>query len=121
MSKDLNKIQRQVLYIIETYPGAADNDATLYSNYWIVFDNWQEDKSLYWNLSRVTRPETLSRRRRELYNLGLIEYSTDSLNRRTEAYKKETEGHSQLPTKRVPQVITNADGEQVVVFNEGDL
>ena len=120
MSKDLTKIQNKVLYIIKMWPESANDDAALLSNYWNFWDGWQEDKSLHWNLSRVTRPETLSRRRRELYNLGLIEYSTNSLNRRTEAYKNETEGHSQLPTKLVPQIITNADGEQVVVFNEGE-
>ena len=89
MSKDLTKIQNKVLYIIKMWPESANDDAALLSNYWNFWDGWQEDKSLYWNLSRVTRPETISRRKRELYNLGLIKYSEERQKVVMEAFKNE--------------------------------
>lgn len=88
---DLNKIQREVLAIIRKYPAAADDEALLLERYWIEYDGWDESKSLYWNLSHVKRPETITRRRRELHNKHLIVYSKDSMERREEAFKNERE------------------------------
>jgi len=85
----LSKIQQRVLSVINLYPEAADDDAVLLSNYWLTYDGWDESKSLYWNLSRSTRPETITRRRRELYNLGKITYKKDKLKERTEAFNNE--------------------------------
>lgn len=89
MSIDLNQKQKNVLHIITKYPEAADNEPLLLERYWVEFDNWDESKSLYWNLTKVTRPETITRRRRELYNLGLIEYSEKASSERMEAMKNE--------------------------------
>lgn len=88
---NLNSKQRNVLRIINDYPEAANNEAMLLERYWIEIDRWDETKSLYWNLSKVTRPETISRRRRELYNLGLISYSDKTEKERTEAFNNEKE------------------------------
>lgn len=88
---DLSKKQANVLKIIQEFPSAADDDATLLEQYWIEFDGWDESKGLHWNLSRCTRPETITRRRRELYNLGLIKYSDKSLKRRSKAFRNEVE------------------------------
>lgn len=88
---DLNTKQKNVLHIINKYPEAANNEALLLERYWLEFDNWHEDKSLYWNLSRVTRPETITRRRRELYNLGLIEYTEKTIKERTQAFNNESQ------------------------------
>ena len=87
--KDLGKIQRRVLQVITFYPEAANDDAALLSNYWLMYDGWDDSKSLYWNLSRSTRAETISRRRRELFNLGLIQYSETKDKERMDAYKNE--------------------------------
>lgn len=89
MSIDLNQKQKNVLHIITKYPEAANNEPLLLERYWVEFDNWDDSKSLYWNLTKVTRPETITRRRRELYNLGLIEYSEKASNERMEAMKNE--------------------------------
>ena len=87
--KDLGKIQRRVLQVITFYPEAANDDAALLSNYWLMYDGWDNGKSLYWNLSRSTRAGTITRRRRELFNLGLIQYSETKNQERMEAYKNE--------------------------------
>jgi len=89
--KDLGKIQRRVLQVITFYPEAANDDAALLSNYWLMYDGWDDSKSLYWNLSRSTRPETITRRKRELYNLGLIEYSEERQKVVIEAIKSEVD------------------------------
>ena len=87
--KDLGKIQQRVLTVINLFPDAANDDAVLLANYWIMYDQWDESKSLYWNLTKATRPETITRRKRELYNLGLIEYSQERQKVVMEAYKNE--------------------------------
>lgn len=86
---NLGTIKKNVLRVIMLYPEAADNDAMLFDVYWHMFDGWDDNKSTYWNLSRVTNPETLTRRRRELHNAGLIKYSETSMKRREEAYTNE--------------------------------
>lgn len=88
---DLNRVQRNVLAIIKDFPPAANDEAALLDQYWHRFDNWNDSQSLYYNLSHATRPETITRRRRELYNLGLIEYSEQATKTREEAFKNETE------------------------------
>lgn len=98
---DLNKKQQLVLGVIQRNPRAANDDAVLLERYWIEVDGWGDTKSLYWNLSKSTRPETITRRRRELYNMGLIHYSDGSNRRRTDAFKNELDCHSApLPGER---------------------
>jgi len=87
--KDLGKIQQRVLTVINQHPDAANDDAVLLANYWIMYDQWDESKSLYWNLTKATRPETITRRKRELFNLGLIEYSQERQKVVMEAFKNE--------------------------------
>jgi len=87
--KDLGKIQQRVLTVINLFPDAANDDAVLLANYWIMYDRWDESKSLYWNLTKATRPETITRRKRELYNLGLIEYSQERQKVVMDAFKNE--------------------------------
>ena len=88
---DLNRIQKNVLAIIKDFPQAANDEAALLDQYWHRFDNWNDTQSLYYNLSKVTRPETITRRRRELYNLGLIDYSDEATKQREEAFNNERE------------------------------
>ena len=118
---NLNKKQQLVYDVIQRTPEAADDDALLLERYWIEVDNWNESKSLYWNLQRATRPETISRRRRELFNMNLITYSDTSLKTRTEAYKAERDVHSGYEIVKAGIVskkymeITNEHGERVMV------
>lgn len=91
---DLNKKQQLVYEVIKRNPSAADDDAVLLERYWIEVDGWDNSASLGSNLIKATRPETITRRRRELHNLGLVSYSDDSSRRRSEAFKNELEYHS---------------------------
>lgn len=88
---DLNQKQKNVLAVIRENPWTADDEAALLDIYWHKFDDWDDTKSLYWNLSKSTRPETITRRRRELHDMGLITYSKDSQARREEAFNNERE------------------------------
>lgn len=90
---NLSKKQQLVLDAINRCPESANDDALLLEQVWLA-DGWDNNKSLYDNLCRVTRPETISRRRRELFNMGLIKYSETSLDERTTAFKNELEIHS---------------------------
>lgn len=83
----MNSKLRNVLQVIRRNPDAANDDMVLYEAYWREVDGWKPGDSMRFN----TRPETISRRRRELYNLGLIEYREKANKAREEAYKNERE------------------------------
>ena len=85
---NLSKKQRLVYEVIKANQGVQNNDADLIAAVW-RYEGWNEYKSLEYNLSRMTRPETITRRRRELFNMGLIEYSETSLKDRSEAFDNE--------------------------------
>lgn len=85
--------QQLVLDAINRCPEAANDDALLLEQVWRE-DGWLDNRSLYDNLCRVTRPETISRRRRELFNMGLIKYSQSADNERMEAFKSERDNAS---------------------------
>ena len=90
---NLTRKQQLVLGAINDYPAAANDDALLLSIIWKRegFDEKFLTSGLYKALKYVTRPETISRRRRELFNMGLIEYTTTALETRTDAFKSELE------------------------------
>lgn len=100
---DLNQKQKNVLHIITKYPEAANDESLLLERYWLEIDGWREDRSLFDNLSRATRPETITRRRRELKNLGLIKYSGEADKARTEAYHNEREWSKETPYQLIKQ------------------
>lgn len=89
---DISKKQRLVLRVIRMNPGIQNNDAQLIAAVW-RYEGWNDDFSLEYNLSRVTRPDTITRRRRELYNMGLIDYSESKVKEAMEAYKNEKDFH----------------------------
>ena len=84
--------QKLVYDAIQRCPEAANNDALLLEQVWQK-EGWSQNRSLYENLCSVTRPETISRRRRELHDMGLIQYLKESDNTRYEAFKNEVEEH----------------------------
>lgn len=105
MSKlKLSVIEQRVYDLIQKYPYAANDDAALLDLYWSHYDEeWDYSKSRYWNLKRSTRPETISKRRRDLHRWGLITYSNEAHERREEAYLQEKENAGVKPTlKAVP-------------------
>lgn len=85
MTIDLNTKQQNVLNVIKRHPEAANNDMLLYEFYWLEVDGWRMGNSV----ARNTRPETISRRRRELFNMGLISYDGVVEKQREEAFINE--------------------------------
>ena len=90
---DISKKQRLVLNVIRANPGCQNNDATLIAAVW-RHEGWSDDLTLEDNISKVTRAETVTRRRRELHEMGLITYSKQALVEREEAYQNERDAHS---------------------------
>lgn len=86
---DLNAKQKNVLHIINKYPAAANDEMLLLERYWYEIDGYNPDKSLYDNLSRMTRPGTITRRKRELREMGLIQYSEERQKETEEAFINE--------------------------------
>ena len=108
-----------VVSVIKDYPDAANDDPLLYAKYWEL-EGWDYNKSIYDNLSNLTRPETITRRRRQAHTLGLITYSDQALKSRTEAYKKEQNTHSVheqamaaiVKPKYIEKIV---DGERIII------
>jgi len=90
---NISKKQLLVYTVIQANPGCQNNDADLIAAVW-RFEGWTDGRSLEENISRVTRSETITRRRRELFNMGLITYSDKAMNERMEAMKSERDNHS---------------------------
>lgn len=87
------KLLDLVVEVCNTVPEAANNDVILLEQIWLR-QGWNENRSLYDNLSKVSRSESITRRRREAYNKGLIQYSQKSLEERTDAFKNERDHNS---------------------------
>lgn len=121
----LTKAQQLVLRVIQANEGVQNDETKLLEAVW-YFEGWDDSKSLYWNLSRVTHPETISRARRKLHELGLISYSKDAERARYEAYKKDTNtysDHEQTEANIVsPRMHAEfVDGETIMIFDENNL
>ena len=85
-----NKIEQVILDLYRNNKDIVNDDTILLEKVWYAF-GWDDNKSLYDNLSRVPRPESITRRKRELRETWLIEYSQKALDDRTEAFKSEQE------------------------------
>lgn len=90
---DITKKQKLVLDAIKSNPQAANDDALLLSIIWAGEIQRKGSRvtqdELYRLLRAVTRPETITRRRRELFNKGLITYSKEADNTREKAFERE--------------------------------
>jgi len=89
---NLTKLQKVVYNAYLEDSRVVDDDALLQATVWSKY--WDDRKSLYENLKICPRAESLSRRRRELYIMGLITYSDSKLKERTDAFKNERDMHS---------------------------
>lgn len=76
--KKLTPKDERVLKVIESNPGIQNDDAKLLEVFWHQADGWDDTKSLYWNLSKVTPAESVTRSRRKLHEFGYIKYSDDA-------------------------------------------
>jgi hypothetical protein len=116
---DLNKIQKLVYKVIQDNPGCQNDDADLIAAVW-RYEGWSDNRGLEQNIAVVTRSETITRRRRELFNMGMIEYSPKALQSRTKAFKNERNLHSDHEQKVAAIVkpvyieMTNKNGERVM-------
>ena len=72
----------------------VNDDANLIASYWRKFDGWSDNRSLEENIKYATRPDTITRRRRELHQMELIQYSDGADTTRKEAYINEVDIHS---------------------------
>ena len=86
-SKPLTPLQQRVLQVVNSYPKTANDDPMLLDTYWHMYDDWLDNKSLYWNLSRSTSPESITRARRKLHELGYIKYSDEADAAREKQFK----------------------------------
>jgi len=86
---DLNRIQKNVLHICTKYPEAVDDRSMLLEKYWLEFDGWSEYRSLYDNLKYSTRPETITRRLREIREMGLVQHSQEVADQNIKAMENE--------------------------------
>lgn len=93
---DLNKMQQLVLGVIRKTPGSENDDAALIAAVWRQ-KGWDDKRTLEENIRRMPRPESITRRRRELHEKGLIHYSKDAMEMREEAFRNERELHGALP------------------------
>lgn len=116
----LSKHQQLVMNAYNADPDCV-NDETLLLERVFIACGWDETKSLYWNLQRMPHPESISRARRRLYELGLIQYSDEALKSRTSAYTKDTNRYSNHENVKAQIVnpkprIEERDGELVTVL-----
>jgi hypothetical protein len=91
----LDKTHRRILLICEDTP-AAINDRTLLMAKFYEND-WNSNDSLYSNFRRLTRPETITRRFRDLRGWGYVKQSKKADKYNYEAMKSERERHSPAP------------------------
>ena len=99
--RKLTTTEQKVFNLYKEDRTVVDSDPLLYERYWIKYDGWDEDRSLYFNLSRVTPAESISRARRQLHADGLVVYSKDVDKAREKRYKEELEAHGTHPTPRI--------------------
>lgn len=65
----------------------ANNDLKLIAEIWKQ-EGWDSSQDLYWNLRRVSRPETIRRTRQKLQEEGRIRPSEATIERRYNNFKK---------------------------------
>ena len=103
---NLTPMQRLVLKACRAQPEAIDDDAVLQATVWLM-EGWNDQRSLLENLRALPRAESLSRRRRELVGLGILEPSDEANAKRHEAFVNELERHSSVNITTAPQPLQN--------------
>lgn len=113
---NLNHMQQLVYRVIQNNPGVQNDDAKLVAAVWRD-SGWDNDKTLEYNIARMPRSESITRRRRELFNMGLISYSDNAHKRRMEAMENEQNNaafqqhfgrnvRDELNNREVPEAIS---------------
>lgn len=89
----MSRIQDRVLRVIHSNPGVEDDDKQLLAAVWRE-EGWNDRLTLLDNLKRVSNPESITRARRKLHELGLIEYSDEADKRREKEMIRHLEENS---------------------------
>lgn len=82
------KMLDMVVSVCNEVPEAKNDDALLVSEVWRRL-GWDNSQSLYANMKRLPRGESITRRRRQAHLMGLITYSDEADAVRFEAYERE--------------------------------
>jgi hypothetical protein len=90
---NISKKEALVYRVIQNNPGVQNNDADLIAAVWRA-ENWDDNDTLENNIAKVTRSETITRRRRQLHEKGLIKYSKEAMQEREEAFINERDNAS---------------------------
>lgn len=93
----LSRLQQIVFNVIQQFPGVQDDDAALTAAVWRS-TGWSDYATLEENVRIMARPESITRRRRELHQMGLIAYSDKAMRRRTNAFINERDKNNQAAT-----------------------
>ena len=93
------RIQDRVLRVIHSNPGVEDDDKQLLAAVWRE-EGWNDNLTLIDNLKRVSNPESITRARRKLHELGLIEYSDEADARREKEMLRHIDDNSNLEQGR---------------------
>lgn len=86
------KVQQTTLLAYMDNKDIVNDRTALLAEVWRRY-GWNDSQSLEENLRKVPSAESVSRRVRELHELGMIQYSQKELERRDEAFKNEVEEH----------------------------
>jgi hypothetical protein len=96
----LTKNQQLVMTAYNIDNNCVNDEHLLLERVWLE-SGWDDTKSLYWNLQRMPHPESISRARRKLHEMGLIRYSDKALKHRIDAYKDAREQYGQPVTPKI--------------------
>lgn len=91
-------VSKQIIkqMVVDAYhedPELVNNDALLQAYVWGRF-GWSSQRTLAENLQSMPRAESITRRRREAHEEGLIQYSKQASEKRMEAFENERDSHS---------------------------
>lgn len=88
----LDPTHLKILVIVKEFPSAANDRSLLLAKFYE--DDWDSNKTLYDNFSRLTRPETVVRRFRDLRMWGYVKQSKEADKYNYEAMRSERDKHS---------------------------
>ena len=117
--EELSGLRKLIFDLIQTNQGIQNDVSKVVEAVWYR-QGWDDNKSLSWNISRVSHAETVTRRLRELHAWGLISYSKEALARREAAYRNEQNTHSTyeqtmaaiVKPKYIEKIV---DGERIII------
>lgn len=98
----LDPTHSKILVICTDFPEAINDRDLLLAKFYE--NDWDYNKSLYDNFKRLTKPETVVRRFRDLREWGYVKQSKQADKRNYEAMKSERERHSPISPRLKRQI-----------------